>query len=110
MNRHQRRKSAKISNNKHEGVMCHKIVENIAREMAGIFHDAGCSKSNEFYHYFRNQKLFIEDNWREFVGAARGSLTDMLTKPSYPEDQKEIILDALLLDRTLPKSQSRGIH
>jgi len=76
--------------------------------MAGCHYEVAAGM-DWFYKAYPNQNRYIEAHWNEFVGQARSVLADMLTK-SYPDDQKEVILDALLLDRTLPASQSRGLN
>ncbi len=117
MNRHQRRANTKLLVPRHmvaqeqrNGVMVHELIQRVAKEAAQMFYDAACTKSNNMYKAFPNEADFVATQWPDFIGHAKAKLTEMLTLPGVPEDQKEFIYDALCLDRTLPKSQSRGLN
>ncbi len=89
--------------------MCHKGIENIAKEMAGAFYERA-AHDDHFYRKFPNQKVFINKNWKGFVKTARSTLADMLSMNKFSEKDKEMIADMLFLDRTLPGSQTRVIN
>lgn len=121
MNRHQRRAQPKLlglngkpivnaaaHSEQRKGVMCHEVVQKIAMEMAGTFYEKG-AHYNTFYAAHPSQEKFIKSNWGDFVAAARGALVDMLNLPRSDEE-KEQIYEILQLDRTLPRSQTRGLH
>lgn len=92
----------------------HWRIAEAAKEFAGEFYEARASFDNAFYKAWPNQRNFIRKNWKSFVGPARQVLTSMLNTPGRPEDQKEQIYEALLMDRVInPKggfNPKRIIH
>jgi hypothetical protein len=85
---------------------CHRMIKSAAQEMAGIFYENEASMNDVFYHHYPNQGFFIQREWGRFVPAARATLAKMLTM-NYSETIKEEIMEALLLDRSLPQSQQK---
>jgi len=80
--------------------------------MAGLFYSKA-AHSNNFYKAFPNEKDFIATQWPDFVGHVRTALTELLKPVNFyktTETQREEIYNAICLDRTLPKSQSRGLN
>lgn len=83
--------------------MVHTMIEKTAKEMAGAYYEVAASKDNAFFRDWPVQRNFIRVNWRNFVLAARQTLTDMLSR-NYPDEMKAKIYDALMLDSSLPYS------
>ncbi len=98
-----------VNKPKKEAALCHELVMKIAKEMAGVHHETVCGLVPDFYKAFPKQDAYVDGHWNEFVGQARGVLADMLKGDAF-EAQHELIYDALMLDRTLPGSQSRGVN
>lgn len=94
---------------KRQGVMVHEYVKKVAQSIAGEYYEKAAS-NDDFYKAWPKQDAYIRRCWQDHVGVARACLTEMLKSAKYTAEQKEQIYDALLLDRTLPKSQTRGIH
>lgn len=110
MNRQQRRIT--VAKQQREGVMVHEIIEKRSKEMAALFYGDAASKSNNFYKAFPNEADFIATQWPDFIGHTKAALTQLLRPEMFyktTEEQREQIYDVLCLDRTLPKSQSRGL-
>lgn len=80
----------------------HELVAATAKELAGTFYEELAGKSDDFYHYYPSQKLFISREWKRFIETARKTLSVMLGQSSTPEPQKEIIFDALIKHASLP--------
>lgn len=83
--------------------MVHALIEKTAKEMAGAYYEVAASKDNAFFRDWPIQRNFIRKNWRNFVLAARQTLTGMLSR-NYPDEMKTKIYDALILDSGLPYS------
>ncbi len=81
--------------------LAHVMVADVAREMAACFYDEA-AHDNEFYKFYPKQKMFINREWKRFVGAAKATLAQMLGKIETPEWQKEQIMDALVKHASLP--------
>jgi hypothetical protein len=88
--------------------MVHKTIKHVAMEMAGTYYEIAASRDNRFYRAYPNQKRFIRTNWKNFVLTARQVLTELLSRPNYPDVMKNEIYDALLLDSQLPYSVQEG--
>ncbi len=82
--------------------LAHKLVAKTAKEMAAEFYDTA-ARNNKFYKQWPHERIFVVHNWRYFVKLARACLTHLLTKPEYTEEQKELIFEALIMDRSLPQ-------
>ena len=78
----------------------HKMVAELAKNMAGESYEAWATNSNEFYAIYPSQKEYIKAAWHLFVPMARTTLTEMLTT-NINEDLKESIADALIKDNGL---------
>lgn len=82
---------------------CHEMLMKVAKEFAGTFYEEAAHDDN-FYHFYPNQKFFIERNWPRFVPHVRRTLVTMLGG-NYPEPMKQDIYQALMLDRSIPASK-----
>lgn len=85
--------------------MVHKLVRDIARQMAGAYYEHA-AHDNQFYAYYPSQKFFVDYEWFRFVTVAKQTMTQMLTSNAISEAQKQEIYHALLLDSTLPYAQA----
>lgn len=117
MNRHQRRANMAlllprkvVMHEQRNGVIVHELISKVAKELAGIFYDIAATQSNNFYKAFPEMESFVSTQWPDFVNEARQALVKKLSHSGTPDDQKEVIYDVLCLDRTCPKSQSRGLN
>lgn len=75
------------------------LVQHTAKEMAGVFYDDSCSKSNKFREMFPNQRDFIKINWKQFIPVAKGALSAMLGDVNVPDYRKKEIYNALIEER-----------
>ncbi len=102
-----------VAKEQRDGVMVHKLIEERAKDMAALFYEQAAGKANNFYAAFPNLKDFVATQWPDFIGHTKAALATLLEPHNFfktTEDQREAIYDALCLDRTLPKSQSRGLN
>lgn len=100
------------------GLHAHKLVAKTAVELCNELYDTVMS-NNQVRAEWKRQNLdaperllrrrFIAKNAEKMIEAARTTLTLML-RGNLPEDQKEIILEALVLDNTLRKGRSQGFR
>jgi hypothetical protein len=88
-------------------VVAHALVAKTAEEMANEVYEE-MAKTNEFYAAYPTRKAWVDSAIPRFVEYARKSLAELLSKPGFPEDQKEVIYNALVLDGSLPRH--RGLH
>jgi len=82
--------------------LAHKLIAETAKEMAGAFYEEAAGESDDFYRYYPKQREFINREWKRFIEAARIQLSKMLGMPHVPEQQKEIIFEALIKHASLP--------
>lgn len=78
----------------------HKLVAKTAMEIAGEAYDQ-MAEDDVWYKAHPDAKHYVATNWHKYIEAARGALTMVLTCHTTPEDQKEIIYDALCADHSL---------
>ncbi len=90
------------------GAMCHELIAKLAKEIAEKSYDSFAS-DNTFYKMYPNAKRYVSKEWGRFVPEARDILAKMLGMKHISIEQKEVIADALMLDRTLPKGRMSGI-
>jgi|SRR5882724_1796478 len=76
----------------------HKMVLGIAKEMANECYEACASKSNDWYTRWPVRRNYIRQALPYFFVQARGQLARMLRMPGIPEDRKQEIAEALILD------------
>lgn len=96
MNRAQRRASGSSSPSH-----CHKLISNLAHEMAGVWYDEVAFHDNQFYAQWPSVDQFVRMNWGLFVKQARDQLAAMLGMNSVTQHVKDEIYEALLQDRVL---------
>lgn len=80
----------------------HKMVAHLAQDMAQAIYEE-CAKDNFWYFLNKDRKAFVAKLAPTLLDEARAQLTDMLTRKDIPEDQKELICDALKADREIPR-------
>ena len=88
---------------------CHKLLENIAKEICGAAYE-DMAKDDIFFKHWPNQKMFIKKQWGNFVKPARESLAQLLGRPDWPEEQKELMMEALFYDRALPPNGDTAVQ
>jgi hypothetical protein len=99
-------------------IHCHKLVRATAIEMAGELYDDVMRGDNTLYSQWKSvcpeltpalcEMKFIELLWPKMVEQARATLAQMLGT-NIPEDQKQIIYDALICDGMLGRDK-RALH
>lgn len=90
------------------GAMVHEVIAKTAKEMAASAYEK-FAHNNEFYKMYPTSARYIQLEWARFVPDARKILSKMLGMKHVPTAQKEIIMDALLLDRSLPEGRIHGV-
>lgn len=97
----------------------HKLIYETAREMAHELYSTMMS-DNEWYRVWkaRNpgaspkalESRFVNANVSQLLPGAREALAACLALPGFPEDQKDQILQALILDNTLKLGRGRMVR
>ena len=90
-------------------VYSHKLVANVAANMAQEVYEEA-ARDNKWYARHRDRKAFIRRLAPELVQDARNLLTDMLTRPSVLDHEKEIIIEALAMDQHVPRGAGTTIQ
>lgn len=81
------------------------IIEKTAGEFAGVFYDAARSSGMKTVKLqdqvinlmrYKSPRDFARRHLEKFIPAAVHALTDILSRPNTPPDQKEIIYNALM--------------
>lgn len=81
------------------------IIEKTAGEMAGVFYDAARSSGLKVIQLqgqkinllkYKSPRDFARRHIEKFIPAAVHALTEILSRPNTPPDQKEIIYNALM--------------
>jgi hypothetical protein len=85
-----------------QNVYAHQMVAHVAEEMAQATYET-FAKDNFWYAMNPDRAAFVKQAAPRLLNAARGVLTDMLTRNDVPESQKELIFDALKADREIPR-------
>lgn len=88
----------------------HRLVAQVAHEIAHEQFDK-TMKDNDWYELFKKnnpgktikqlEALFVERTWGRMIEEARKQLAGMLGRNDVPEEQKQIIMEALTLDASL---------
>lgn len=89
--------------------LAHELVAETAKEFAGVFYEEAACESDDFFHYYPDQKDFVAREWPRFVETARLQLSKMLGQPNVNEVQKEIIFEALLKHSSLPGNVDKRV-
>ena len=79
----------------------HWLIGKVALEMALAFYEEVAS-DNMFRRCHPDQKAFARAYRHNFIHPARRALAMQLRDPAIPIEQKEIIREALILDRGIP--------
>lgn len=88
-------------------IHCHKLVADTAKGMAAAMYEE-LAKNNGWYKMNPSQSVFVEKAYGSLIEQARQILASMLSSKTVEEQQKEIIFEALLLDKSL--QQGRGVR
>lgn len=91
-----------------EKAHCHVLVKDTARGLATALYQHMATKSDSFYKANPEVEPFVNSMWQHFVEEARATLVKMLTLP-YPEELKEQIAAAIILDNTLTRGRPERI-
>ena len=70
------------------------LIKKTAKEIAGCFYDM--NRSERFRKEAGTQDHFVRRQWKHYVPTAVESLAGVLGLPGTPDDQKEIIHDAIM--------------
>lgn len=90
------------------GAMAHWRIVAVAKGIAGKKYDM-FANDDEFYKMFPNEQAYIDREYGRFIPEARTTLAKMLALPTVSEADKAEIMDALLLDKSLPVGRISGI-
>jgi len=88
----------------------HHMIRDTAKAIAGEVYEIWASKHSDWYKENRDQKAYIEANWDKFVEAARESLATTLREGKLPDEVKQTIAEALILDNTIRPSRHNQIR
>lgn len=78
----------------------HRLIAETAKEIAAAAYE-DLVRDDMFYRAWPRQRHFVIKKWATFIPAARDSLIEIL-KGNHPQPMKDEIMEALLLDRSLP--------
>lgn len=79
------------------------LIEKTALEFAAVYYEAGRSTGLTSKH--KDARSFAKANVEKFIPLAVSTLLDMLGKDSVPQEQKDVIYDAIM-ERTNDKELS----
>ena len=88
----------------------HVLVKQTAIAMAQEVYESYAKVSNGFYGKNKSMDVWVNKNWGRFTKQARMVLSSMLGKEETSQDQKDIIYEALLADRSIPKGNVSSIN
>ena len=83
------------------------VIEKTALELAAILYEAGRSSGLTSKH--KDAKAFAKANVQTFIPKAVELLMDMLGNPATPQDQKDLIYDAIMERTNDPELSNSGI-
>lgn len=86
----------------------HKLVADTAKEMAEAAYEA-MAFDNHFYTANPNRRSWVRAHFGEFIPDARQALAHMLGLEEVPENQKEIIFEALRLDNSVKGKRAKTV-
>lgn len=84
---------------------CHEMIKKVSQELAGEWYESA-AKDDHIFKICPNQKQFIKKCWGHFIPLARATLVKLLNSPTLPDLAKEDIMEAIILDKQLPKDQA----
>lgn len=70
------------------------LIEQTAADLCATFFEAGLSAGLKSKH--KTHKAFVHNNIEKFIPKAVELLLDMLGNPATPDDQKQLISEALI--------------
>lgn len=88
-------------------VYTHKLIAQTAKEIAHAAYE-NMASDNNFYKLHPNARNYVRRFWGAFVGDAREILAGMLARDDVHQSQKDIIHDALMEERTLPRNRQEA--
>lgn len=83
------------------------LIEKTALELAATYYEVG--RSQGLTSKFKNARAFAKANVEKYIPMAVKFLMDMLGSPSVPQDQKDMIYDALMERSNDPDLSDIGI-
>lgn len=83
-------------------VVTHKLIGKLCAELANAVYEQCATRGNNWYAMHPDRKEFVRTCAPTLREEARRTLATMLGDPKLPENQKEEIHDALMLDSMLP--------
>lgn len=92
-------------------VIAHKLIADTAWAMANVVYDELCSKHNDFYAKYRSagaKRMWLMHCAPTLREEARQVLAQQLRDPNTSQEAKDIILDALTKDATLPRGDKHS--
>lgn len=89
------------------------LIKNTSKEIAGAFYDM--NRTERFRKFAGTQDHFVRRHWKDHVDTAVECLAGVLGLPGTPDDQKELIYDALTefnekLTQRTPKLSLRALQ
>lgn len=63
---------------------------------------------NAFYNHYPARSLFVEREWHMFIQHARRCMAEQLADPNVAVGVKDDIMEALTLDRMIPRPDNVG--
>lgn len=80
----------------------HKAVAHVAKELANVFYEEA-AHDNAFYNHYPDRNFFVEREWHLFIQHARACMAKQLGDPKVADGVKADIVEALTLDRAIPR-------
>lgn len=83
------------------------LIEKTALELAATYYEVG--RSQGLTSKFKNARAFAKANVEKYIPIAVKLLMDMIGSPAVPQDQKDMIYDALMERSNDPDLSDIGI-
>lgn len=87
----------------------HKMVAEMAKEIARHVYDVSASADNRFYKLFPKSEVFVDLNWNLFIPQARAALQQFHDQPDTPEGTRVQIREAIVKDNLLDGKMADGV-
>ena len=91
-------------------VTAHKMVAQLAKEMAEETYEMWASRNNQFYANVPSSTVWVMKNWMLFIDPAREALAKMLGSNEYDEHSKNKIYEALIKDNEFKHARARAVR
>jgi hypothetical protein len=101
-------KPSLISPMQGKGMHCHRMIKDVAVEIANAMYDKLCVNNN-FYAKYPDREKYVDASWHLFVLEARATLAKLLARP-IDESLKESITEALIRDNTLQRGRQNMVQ